>query len=247
MIPQEKQEAVLRGLQAAFGVPDFEEISVLTGGHTNSLVYRIVVGGKPYVLKIIVRAEDPTRHYACMTAAAEAGIAPRVWYASTEDRLAITDFVRAEPLAVPDALVRLPGVLRTLHALAPFARAPFNTTCTFLLGKGPLFDSFLQRFLASNALPEADLREWSARLAELSAVYPYEDGEMVSSHKTVLQNSAQMALTFYVGLCGWRFLSGSASPKPSYPLARPVCATPSAGRPLQPLVSNFLFSGFRVC
>jgi hypothetical protein len=32
-----------------------------------------------------------------MQAAAEAGIAPRVWYANVEDRLLITDFVGAKP------------------------------------------------------------------------------------------------------------------------------------------------------
>ena len=140
MIPQEKSEAVTRGLREAFGVTEFEDISRITRGHTSSLVFRIVVRGSPYLLKIIMRTEDPTRHYTCMKAAAEAGVAPRVWYTNIEDRISITDFVEAEPLPVSEALVRLPALLRTLHALPPFGRAPFNTTCTFLLNKGPAFD-----------------------------------------------------------------------------------------------------------
>lgn len=54
MLPEEKSEAVVRGLRAAFGVGEFEEIAKVTGGRTNSLVF---------LLKIIVRAEDPSRHY----------------------------------------------------------------------------------------------------------------------------------------------------------------------------------------
>lgn len=187
MIPQEKQDAVTRGLQEAFGVSAFEDISVLTGGHTASLVFRIIVGGKPYVLKIITRTEDPTRHYTSMKAAAQAGVAPRVWYTGIENRISITDFVEAQPLSVPEALLRMPAVLRTVHALPPFGRAPFNTTCTFLFTKGPMIDGFLQRFQASNILPQADLQEWNTRYAELTAAYPYDDGEMVSSHNDLFK------------------------------------------------------------
>ncbi|MBN9661782.1 MAG: phosphotransferase [Acidobacteria bacterium] len=187
MIPHEKQDAVARGLQAAFGVSGFEDISNLTGGHTASLVLRITVGGKPYVSKLITRNEDPTRHYTCMRAAAEAGLAPRVWYTSTEDRISITDFVEAQPFPVAEALLRLPQVLRTLHALPPFARAPFNTTCTFLFTKGPMFDGFLQRFQASGTLSEAGLQEWKTRYAELTAIYPYDDSEMVACHNDLFK------------------------------------------------------------
>lgn len=93
MIPQEKSEAVTRGLREAFGVTEFADISRITKGHTTSLVFRIIVGGSPYLLKIIMRSEDPTRHYTSMKAAAEAGIAPRVWHTNIDDKISITDFV----------------------------------------------------------------------------------------------------------------------------------------------------------
>jgi len=51
MIPQEKREAVTRGLRGAFGVTKFEDISRMTGGVTSSLVFRIIVRGSPYLLK----------------------------------------------------------------------------------------------------------------------------------------------------------------------------------------------------
>jgi thiamine kinase-like enzyme len=187
MIPPEKIEAVTRGLREAFGVTEFEDISKITIGRTSSLVFRFVVGGSPYLLKIITRAEDPTRHYTSMKAAAEQRLAPRVLYTSIEDQISITDFVNAEPLPLSEARVRLPALLRRLHALPPFDRAPFNTTCTFLLNKGPALDGFLEKFQASNLLPKNEIREFLARHAELTAVYPYDDAEMVSSHNDLFK------------------------------------------------------------
>lgn len=187
MIPQEKGEAVTRGLRGAFGVTEFEDISMMTGGHTSSLVFRIVVRGSPYLLKIITRTDDPTGHYTNMKAAAEAGIAPRVWYTNIADKLSITDFVEVEDFPAPEALVRLPAMLRMLHALPPFGRAPFNTSCTFLINKGPALDGFLQQCQAANILPKAESQEFFARYAEVAATYPYDDGEMVSSHNDVFK------------------------------------------------------------
>src|SRR5690242_3267032 len=100
MIPQEKREAVSRGLWEAFRITEFEDISTVPGGHTSSLVFRIIVHGSPYLLKIITRAEDPTRHYTSMKAAAEAGVAPSVRYANTEDKVSITEFIKTEYLPV---------------------------------------------------------------------------------------------------------------------------------------------------
>ena len=193
MIPQEKTEAVARGLREAFGVAEFDEISKVYGGQTTSLVFRIVVRGSPYLLKIIMRAEDPSRHYASMKAAAEAGIAPRVWYTDVDHRISITDFVNAESLPVSEARIRLPAVLRTLHSVPRFAKAPFNTTCTFLLSRGqalttgPSLDAYLQKFQAANLMPKAASEEFFARYEELAAVYPQDDVEMVSSHNDLFK------------------------------------------------------------
>ena len=187
MIPQETSAAVTRGLREAFGVREFEEISRITRGQTSSLVFRVMVRGTPYLLKIIMRTDDPTRHYTCMKAAAEAGLAPQVRYANIEDKVSITDFVKAEPLSISEALVRLPAFLRTLHALPPFSRAPYNTSCTFLINKGPALDGFLQRFQAEKILPKAESEEFFARYAEVAAVYPHDDMEMVSSHNDLFK------------------------------------------------------------
>jgi aminoglycoside phosphotransferase (APT) family kinase protein len=189
MIPQEKSAAVTRGLREAFGVTEFEDIRMMTNGHTSSRVFRIVVRGSPFLLKIITRTDDPTRHYTCMKAAAKAGLAPHVWYTSIEDRISITDFVEAVPFPVADALVRIPAALHTLHALPRFSGVPnhINTSCMFLINKGAAVDGFIQSFRQANLLPKGESEELFARYAQVAAVYPHYEPDMVSSHNDLFK------------------------------------------------------------
>ena len=56
MIPPEKSAAVTRGLREAFGVTEFEDIRMIKD-LAASLVYRIVVRGSPFLLKISTRTK----------------------------------------------------------------------------------------------------------------------------------------------------------------------------------------------
>ena len=88
MIPQEKSGAVLRGLDRTFGTTAIENIRAMPKGLSSDLVFRIVVRGSPYVLRIMTRIDEymnPSRIFASMSAAAEAGLAPRVRYSNAED------------------------------------------------------------------------------------------------------------------------------------------------------------------
>jgi thiamine kinase-like enzyme len=187
MIPEEKSAAVTRGLREAFGVTDVEEISKIT--IVNTPVFRIVVRGSSYLLKIDTRTSDPTRHFACLRAAAEAGLAPHVWYTSIEDRILITDFVETTSFPAADALVRIPAVLRKLHALPLFAPVPnhINTTYMFLINKGAAVDAFLQRFQAANLLPKTEWEQLLGLYEQITAVYPHHDPDMVSSHNDLFK------------------------------------------------------------
>jgi hypothetical protein len=188
MIPQEKSAAVTRGLREAFGVTEFEDIRMIKG-LALSLVFRIVVRGVPFLLKISNRTNEPARHYSCMRAAAEAGLAPRVRYSSAEDRVSIEDFVEAKPFPSAEALVRVPAALRKLHALPPFPGVPdhINTTCMFLIHKGAALDGFFQKFQAASILEKGESEELFARSAQLAAVYPRDRPEMVSSHNDLFK------------------------------------------------------------
>jgi hypothetical protein len=190
MIPQEKSAAVTRGLSEAFGVTAFEDIRVLSeGSFSKVLVFRIVVRGTPFLLRIIMRTDDPTRHFTCMKAAAEAGLAPRVWYTSVEDKISITDFVEAVPFVVTDALVRMPATLRALHALPPFPRIEnhINTSCMFLLNEGAALDAVIRRCQTATILPKSESEELFALYARVAAVYPRDGSDMVSSHNDLFK------------------------------------------------------------
>ena len=52
MIPENKQTAVMHALQVAFGVSEFEEIQQLTAGLSSALIFKIVVKGKSYLLRM---------------------------------------------------------------------------------------------------------------------------------------------------------------------------------------------------
>jgi thiamine kinase-like enzyme len=177
MIPHEKSAAVSRGLREAFGTTAIEDIRTMPKGLSSDLVFRIVVQGSPFLLRIMTRIDernDPTRLFTAMKAAAEAGLAPRVWHTNMEDGISITDFVESAPFSTTEALVRIPGALRRLHALPPFPKA-FNYVT--------MHNGFIWRFRASNLLPKSEIEEAFRRYAQVSAVYPCVDSDMVSCHQ----------------------------------------------------------------
>ncbi len=174
MIPETKQPAVTRALHEAFGVNEYEDIRLLTGGLSTALVFKIVVRKNPYLLKIL-RTEvisDPAHEFACMQTAAEAGIAPRIWYANVEDRLLITDFVEAKPF--PEDLTPLiVPTLRRLHSLPHFPK---------VVNYFDAIDGFIRRFQAAKILPESETGELFRRYAFVVKVYPRNDSDLVASH-----------------------------------------------------------------
>jgi aminoglycoside phosphotransferase (APT) family kinase protein len=187
MIPDEKSAAVKRALAETFGPSEIEDIRDLTERPGSNRAFRVVVRGSAYLLRINTRAGDMSRPFACMQAAAEARLAPRAWYTSIEDRISITDFVTAAPLPAKEALLLVPATLRALHALPPFPRSPFNTTCTFLLNEGPALDGFLRRFRASNILPENEILAFLARYQQVAAVYSRLDSNMAPGHNDLFK------------------------------------------------------------
>ncbi|HYW44366.1 MAG TPA: hypothetical protein VE959_16005 [Bryobacteraceae bacterium] len=98
----------------------------MTKDLSSDLVFRIVVKGSPFLLRIMTRMDernDPVRVFTCMKAAATAGLAPPVLYSNTEDGIAIIDWIETVPFPAAQALVQLPATLRRLHVLPAFPKA----------------------------------------------------------------------------------------------------------------------------
>ena len=183
MIPEAKKEAVTRALREAFGVTELEDIRMLSAGLSPALVFRVVLRGSPYLLRIVTNTGaaagpgrgDQTHHFASMKLAAEAGIGPRVWYTSTEDGVSITDFVQAKPFPRAEALALLPATIRTLHALPPFPRPRAGSYLDAM-------DAFVRKFHSAKILPESETEDLFEGYAHVARVYPRDESDMVSSH-----------------------------------------------------------------
>jgi hypothetical protein len=176
MIPAEKNAGVARALRETFDVTEFDDIRRVTKGLSSDLVFRIVVKGSPFLLRIIPRMDernDPVRIFTCMKAAAVAGLAPRVLYSNAEDGIAIIDLIEEVPLPATTALVLLPTTLQTLHRLPPFPKA-FNYATAH--------NGFIWRFRTAGVLPQCEIEEVFRQYDQICAVYPRVDADLVSCH-----------------------------------------------------------------
>jgi len=182
-IPEAKTDAVACALREAFGASDMDDIRTMTAGLSKALVFRIVVQGNPYLLRVIMNTDvaagpgqgDQTHHFAAMKLAAEAGIGPRVWYTSTEDGVSITDFVTAHSFPRTEALTLLPATLQKLHALLAF---PSARVVNFL----DAMDKLVQRLETAEVLPKSEAAELFDFYAQVKDVYPNDGSETVPSH-----------------------------------------------------------------
>jgi len=177
MIPENRQAAVERALLAAFGVNTFDNIEPLTAGLSSALIFKMTVKDHPYLLRVITQTDamgDPSIQFACMRPAADAGLAPRIWYTSVEDRVSITDFVIARPFPIKTALRLMPATLKKLHALPPFANR-MNYLVTM--------DGFVQRFRSAQLLSGELAGDVFEQYERIKSVYPQDDpANLVSCH-----------------------------------------------------------------
>ncbi|HEY6464683.1 MAG TPA: phosphotransferase [Candidatus Acidoferrales bacterium] len=179
---------MVRALKEAFGVSEYDDIRALSASSfTSALVYRVIVRGRPYLLRVITRTDantDPARQFLCMKIAADAGLSPRVWYTNIEDRVSIIDFVEARPSPVGKAAIPVAATLKAMHVLPPFPKLTndFDTAPTFLLRSSPLREGLFQRFQAAKVLPESETAELFNLYERVRSVYPFPDSDLVSSH-----------------------------------------------------------------
>lgn len=175
MIPESKQAAVARALGHVFGRAEADEVSTLAAGLSTALVLRVVVNGRPYLLRLIMPGAPvgghAARQFACMKAASDAGIAPRILYASVEDEVLLTEFVDRKPYPA-DAGVRIARTIRRLHALDGFPD---------VMNYLDRMDGLVQRLRAAEILQDSVARDFFRGYAEASSVYP-QRSEMVACH-----------------------------------------------------------------
>jgi hypothetical protein len=174
MIPETKKLAVTQALHSAFGVNEFDSLSPLDTGLSSALVFRMIVAGKPYLLKIFMpdALGDLAHQFNCMKPAAEAGIGPRIWYMSAEDRILITAFVEAKPFPIHEARLKLPYLLSACIPFPVPCPCEFHCICR-------RFDSKISR---AKILPENIVKEVFNQYAKIPPLFPHENQDLVSCH-----------------------------------------------------------------
>ena len=116
------QPAIAEALRAVFGTRAPEALEPLYGGLSAASVCLLTIGGRRDVLRheLGKAPADAERELACRAIAADRGLAPRVYYASAESGVSISDFIDGPTLgewvrAGNDPLPRLGALLRALH------------------------------------------------------------------------------------------------------------------------------------
>ncbi len=130
MLPERARNTARTAVTSAFPDAVLEAIELLHGGLSGSLVCKIIVDEQPYVLRIILDRtplNDPTRQFACMRAAADAGVAPAVLFADADLGASVSAFVAPPAVAVARDAAALGTLLRRLH-------------------RGPAFPAFMSSF-----------------------------------------------------------------------------------------------------
>jgi Ser/Thr protein kinase RdoA (MazF antagonist) len=180
MIPEAKQPAVARALDQAFGVHEIDDIRPLTGGLSTARVFRIVVRSEPYLLRLTMPgapAGDPAGQLASMQTAAEAGIAPHIWYVDAQEGILIADFIEARPYPA-DIELLVARTLNRVHSLRGFQKPRVGSYFDAM-------DRLVSAFRAANLLPTDQVDVLFRRYADLMKVYPRGDAELVASHNDV--------------------------------------------------------------
>jgi aminoglycoside phosphotransferase (APT) family kinase protein len=192
MIPENKQFTVRTALQKAFNTERFDNIVQLTKGLSGALVFKITVNGTHYLLRIVISEtrDKPEYYFDCLSAAANAGLAPAIHYLNVEDKVSITDYIEDRYFPVDEARIKMADTLRVLHALPKFS-------CR--LNYIEASDMFLQKFLSSGIMRGSEIQDVLALYARIKNVYPRNDPHnLVSCHNDVKRDNI-----IYDGLRPW--------------------------------------------
>jgi hypothetical protein len=178
---RQNPEPLLDRLEVLLGGP-VEAVEPLAGGFSPALIHKVTVAGRPYVLRQEQARDalrDPHRSYACMAAAAAAGLSPRVHHADPEAGVVVMDLIDQKPRTDypggPAAMVpEVAGLIRRLQALEGFAPpVAFFDGVDDVLAKLQATGLFIPRVL------DAALIAWTA----VKAAYPRLPPEqLVASH-----------------------------------------------------------------
>ena len=181
-LPAAQQHIARAAITAVLGTST--TVRPLTGGVSGAFVFLIEASGRRYVLRI-EGPEGPLRNphqYFSMRTAAEAGIAPRLHYLDTNDRVVISDFIEDRPLETypggPRRLAQSIGMmLKELQNLPLFPR---------FVDYPDLVNRLWTHVCKTGLFADGLLDAASQRLLEIRGAYALRSEKYVSSHNDFL-------------------------------------------------------------
>ncbi|PWV47672.1 choline kinase family protein [Chitinophaga sp. S165] len=175
-IPADLTAAVETALQRTFDT-DAVDIAPLAGGLSASPVFKVTADGKTYVLKLDRSANKGASLAANLKLAADAGIAPPLYYQDTENGVSISGFIDNKPVRGvfgPEKLTsELAATIRAIHAI-PHTDAGNDLLTTI--------DALIAGFRQSNMLSGPVFDECFGNFEAVKDKYPWNDAEKVFSH-----------------------------------------------------------------
>lgn len=178
IFPSHRAAAIQTALTTTFATTP-TEITLLAGGLSAATVYKMIVADRPYVLKL----EAPDARTMTTTAAekaklaADAGVAPGVYYRNAEEGIVISEFIENKPVRSVFSgellAVKLAAAIKATHAIS--YTTPGNDMKAFI---DQLLQDFRQRNILSGAIPD----ECLSRYEQVRAIYPWDDTDKVFSH-----------------------------------------------------------------
>ena len=181
LIPEARRDAVHTALRATFGASAVGDFQPIRGGVSGALICRFDVHQRAYVLRVEperIALHDRQRGFACMVAAAAAGVAPPVHYSDPMTGIAIMDFISGRPLSEhpggPLGLVRALGALVSkVQATPPFPIVGDYAT---------IIESMLAGLTRSSFFAPGQLDPHREGFARIWAAVVWETSSLVSCH-----------------------------------------------------------------
>ncbi|SEC34472.1 phosphotransferase [Bradyrhizobium erythrophlei] len=183
-LPPEQRDAAHVALREVIGAATIDAVTPVSGGATSARLFRIDAGGKNYLLRI-EGVPSPLRNpyqYVSLRIAAEAGIAPRLYYVDETSRVAVMGFIQRQPLG------RYPGGLPALAKALGELLARLQATPTFpAFVRYPDIVARLWAHVCRTGLfAPGVLDQCSEHLERIRAAYVWDEANSVSSHNDSL-------------------------------------------------------------
>jgi hypothetical protein len=176
-LPADLTAAVETALQQAFNTTTVTTITPLAGGLSSSQVFKIIVNKQTYVLKLDNSSGRSADLSANLKLAADAGIAPPLYYQDNATGIAISGFIDNKPVRGVFGSERLPhelaATIRAIHAI-PYT-APGNDLSATI-------DALIAGFKQHNILSGPVFDECFSNYETIKSKYPWNDSEKVFSH-----------------------------------------------------------------